>query len=53
MKEKFHRIRYLLNNLAYHTFDENNKDQRAALQEMLIEVDLMIKNLDREYENEA
>jgi len=49
MKEKLHRIRYMLNNLAYNTFDDNNKEQRAALQEALLEIDTMIKRLDREY----
>jgi hypothetical protein len=53
MKEKLHRIRYMLNNLAYYTFDENSSDQKAALQEALSEVDNIIKQLDKQFELEG
>jgi hypothetical protein len=53
MKEKLHRIRYMLNNLAYYTFDENSSDQKAVLQEALSEVDNIIKQLDKQFELEG
>lgn len=49
MKQKIHRIRYILNNLAYFSFAKNSKEQRLALQEIIEEVDFIIKSLEGEY----
>jgi hypothetical protein len=49
MKENFHKIRHMLSNMAYYTFEDNNQKQRAALMEAIAEVDRIIRLMDKAY----
>jgi molybdenum cofactor biosynthesis enzyme MoaA len=51
-KADLHRIRYTIDTLAYKTFDENTGPQRGALNELLAEIDRLIKKADTEFEEE-
>lgn len=52
-KADLHRLRYDLDTLAYKTFDDNTGPQRGALNDMLAEIDRLIKKADTEFDQEV
>jgi hypothetical protein len=51
-KTELHRLRYIIDTVAYKTFDDNSGVQRGALNEVLSELDRLIKIADKEFDEE-
>jgi len=47
-KSQLHQLYHKINNLAYNTFEENNSQQRQALQEILEELSAQIRKMEEE-----
>lgn len=52
-KADLHRLRYILDTTAYNTFEENNGKQRLALNEVIDELDRLIRKADAEFDQDA
>jgi hypothetical protein len=51
-KNNLHRIRHNLSNMAYLTFDSNTPEQRHAFNEAVNELDRLIREMEKEYDQE-
>lgn len=47
-KSQLHQLYHKINNLAYNTFEENNSQQRQALEEILEELSAQIRKMEEE-----
>ena len=51
-KNNLHRIRHNLSNMAYLTFDTNTPEQRQAFNDAVNELDRLIREMEKEYDQE-
>lgn len=49
-KHDLHRVRINLSNMAYITFDDNTATQRGIFNEAVAELDRLIREMEKEYD---